>query len=224
MTGMANRKTTMAAVAGLLLAMTGAGFLGPVQGQEKRSLESVYKNGVALYEAGKYAEALSEFQTVIKASPRYAPARSYAAKCELAIKQGGGPKETLEAKLGQIQVPAVEFQDTPLHSVFEYLTKKSEELSGGKVIANFIYKGSEEDRQKTLVTLRLNNVPMTEVIRYVGQLSATKFSYEEFAVLGTPLSQVPVTAAAPTQTAENAARGFDPPASQAGGNDPFRKK
>ena len=33
---------------------------------------------------------------------------------------------------------------------------------------------------------KLNNVPITEVIRYVGTLTGTKFKYEEFAIVGVP--------------------------------------
>ena len=64
------------------------------------------------------------------------------------------------------------------------------EISGGKVVANFIYKGPADDKQTKTVSLRLSNVPLTEVIRYVGQLTSTKFRYDEFAVVGIPTATV----------------------------------
>ena len=46
--------------------------------------------------------------------------------------------------------------------------------------------GTPEQRRDTLVTLSLRNVPMTEAIRYVGQLSGTHIKYEEHAIVADP--------------------------------------
>ena len=104
----------------------------------------------------------------------------------------------LEAKLAQIVIPGVMFEATHLGLVFEYLTQKSEELSGGKVVANFIYKGTDEEKTRKLVTLNLRNAPFTEVVRYVGQLTDTVFTYEEFAIVGKPAGAAPAPPATPT--------------------------
>ena len=139
------------------------------------------------YEAGEFTVALKGFETFLKHQPSYPYARSYAAKCRQMIKQGGKPKAKIDAKLAGIIIPSIDFNGTDLGLVFEFLSQKSEELSEGKVVANFIYKGSEEMKKNNTVTLKLRNAPFLDVVRYVGQLTRTNFDFEEFAIVGTPV-------------------------------------
>jgi hypothetical protein len=79
---------------------------------------------------------------------------------------------------------------------------------------NFIYKGTPEQRTATLITLSLRNVPLSEAIKYVGELSRSKVRYEPHAVVidpnpgaetpaasgGTPAPAPGFAAPAPTTT------------------------
>ncbi|MEX2578185.1 MAG: hypothetical protein WD342_03940 [Verrucomicrobiales bacterium] len=160
------------------------------------STRDVYQDGVRLFKQGDYAEALVRFETVLAHKPRDPYARSYATKCKTAIAQNLGPKNDLEGQLSKIVVPQMSFADAPLGDVLEYLSGRVEELSGGKLVANFIYKGTSEQRNNTLVTLSLRNVPITEAIRYVGQLADTRFTYEEHAIVADPNYRETANAAA----------------------------
>jgi hypothetical protein len=73
----------------------------------------------------------------------------------------------------------------------------TDELTGGKLHPNFIYKGSSEDRTRPQITLRLANVPVSEVIRYVGELTGTSFAFEPHAVVGTPVAMLSKEPAVP---------------------------
>ncbi len=163
----------------------GAGNQAQAQ-EKKRTLKDIYAEGVRLYEAQQWEAALVQFETFLKYQPNYPYARNYAAQCRKQIKAGVTPKKDLEGALAKIRVPSIQFENTSLAMVFEFLRQKSEELSDGKVVANFIYKGTEEQK-KTPVTLTLRDTPLTEVVRYVGQVSGTRFSYEEFAIVATPV-------------------------------------
>jgi len=150
------------------------------------NLQKVYNEAKANYNAGNYEEAAIGFQKVLKYQPGYIYARKYLAQTEAKIKQGGNTKVSLESKLAKLKISSLEFADTDLGSAMAFLTQKSEEISGGKVVANFIYKGPSTDKKSKTITLKLSNVPLTEVIRYIGQLTDTRFKYEEFAVVGVP--------------------------------------
>ena len=209
---------------GLLL-----GTLPLASAQEKRTLKSIYADGVKLFEAEQYEAALEEFETFLKHQPNYPYARSYAAKCRQKIKEGVTTKRDLEAELAKITIPSIKFEETSLAMVFEFLRQKSEELSNGKSVANFIYKGSDEQKKATKVTLTLRNAPFTEVVRYVGQITRTQFSYEEFAVVATPAGSggttsttSPTTAPVPLEAKFDSNNGLKsiPPAN----NDPFNAK
>lgn len=152
------------------------------------NLQQVFNTAKADYEAGRYEKAAVGFRKVLKHQPSYVYARKYLTQTEIKMKKGK-VAVSLEGKLAKLKMPSVEFDNASLGTVMAYLTQKSSEISAGKVIANFIYKGNNEDKESKMVTLKLGNVPMTEVIRYVGQLTGTKFKYEEYAVVGIPVTQ-----------------------------------
>lgn len=164
----------------VVVGMTSAVVAGP------SNLQKVFNEAKAAYNAQNYEKAAVGFRQVLKYQPGYIYARKYLTLTEQKIREGGKVPVSLESKLAQLKIPSVEFAETNLGAVLTYLSQKSGEVSGGKVVANFIYKGPADDKQTKTVTLRLSNVPLTEVIRYVGQLTGTKFKYEEFAVVGIP--------------------------------------
>jgi len=154
------------------------------------NLQKVFNDAKAAYNAGEYEKAAIGFRKVLKHQPGYIYARKYLTQTEAKIKSGTKNTATLEDKLAKLKVTSVAFEDASLGMVMDYLSKKSEEISGGKVVANIIYKGPREDKESKTVTLKLSNVPMTEVIRYVGQLTGTRFKYEEYAIVGVPMTVV----------------------------------
>jgi len=159
----------------------------PALAQQAPTAKAVFDEGVKLFEEKRFAEALVKFEQVQRMAPNFVYARSYAARARTALNRGAGPDNRLEGQLAQLIVPEIEFREAPLGDILDFLSMRAEELSGGEIKPNFIYKGSSEQRQNTLVNLNLRNVPMTEVIRYVGTLSRTRFTYEAHAVVGEPM-------------------------------------
>lgn len=145
-----------------------------------------YQAAKAAETEGDYRTAISIYEGLVAQFPQDPRLRASLARARLAAREGA-VKVTLESKLKSVVIPQVEFKDADLDSVFLFLIQKTEELSQGKVKPNFIYNGSAEQGNRAQITLRLTNVPVTEVIRYVGQLTSTSFVYEAHAVVGTPL-------------------------------------
>ena len=144
-----------------------------------------YRNARVAEKEGDYRTAIAIYEALVSQYPRDPKLRAALAQARLAAREGA-PKGILEAKLKVVILPEVEFSDVDLDSVFLYLSQKTEELTGGKLRPNFIYKGSVEERTRPQITLRLSNVPVSEVIRYVGELTSTVFVYEPHAIVGTP--------------------------------------
>lgn len=175
----------------------------PLFAQEgKRTLKEVYASGVKLYQAGDYAAAKTEFETYLKHQPTNPYARKYLAECRQKIREGGKPVATVEAKLNGLVIPEINFDKTELGLAMDFLTQKSEELSKGQVVANFIYKGSDEQR-KTPISLKLRNAPFLDVVRYVGQLSGTRFTFDAYAIVGTPVGGASDASAVSSNSTEN---------------------
>jgi len=136
---------------------------------------------------GDYRTAIALYEALVGQYPGDPKLRAALAQAKLAAKKSSS-KGALEGKLKAVILSQVEFSEADLDSVFLFLTQKTDEATGGKLHPNFIYKGSQEDRMRPQITLRLSNVPVSEVIRYVGELTSTAFVYETHAIVGTPLA------------------------------------
>ncbi|MBP84477.1 MAG: hypothetical protein CMO61_11590 [Verrucomicrobiales bacterium] len=154
--------------------------------EAQSDIQTVYNEGVTLYNDGEYTDAMVKFTAILKEDPRIIHARSYLNKCRLALASKRDVSNDIKAQIAQIIIPQLNFKDAPIGDILDYFTIRAEELSGGKVRPNFIYRGSADQRRNTLVTLSLRNVPMTEAIRYVSQLSETHIKYEEHAIIANP--------------------------------------
>jgi len=158
----------------------------PAPGQPANA-KALFDEGVRLFEGQRFAEALVKFEQIQRGAPNYAYARIYKARVRIALAQGAEPGNRLESQLSKLILPQIHFREVPLGDILDHLAVRAEELSGGELTPNFIFKGTTEQRQNTLVTLSLRNVTITEAIRYVGQLSRTRFTYEPDAVVGKPM-------------------------------------
>lgn len=177
-------KSSLPALVAVLFAL-----FHPLEAEAQNTVQQSYNRGVALFNQGKFDEALVLFEQVLKVRPDLVYARNYAAKCKTSMAQNLGPKNDLEGRLGRLIIPEINFNEAPLGDVLDYFSARAQEISGGTVTVNFIYKGSSEQRSNTLITLSLRNVPMNEALKYVGQLSQSAIKYEEHAVVVDPSPQ-----------------------------------
>ncbi len=179
-------KTMIKSTSLIVLPLIALALLVPCVSANAQSFKATYDEGVRLYDAGDYEGALARFELAVRANPRSPHARSYMIKSKSAVARGLGSKKNIETDLAKIIIPQVNFKEAPIGDVLEYLAARTEELTEGKLRPNIIYKGTPEQRQNTLITMSVRNVPVTEAIRYVGQIGRTHFKYEEHAVVADP--------------------------------------
>jgi hypothetical protein len=148
--------------------------------------KKTYEEGVAAFEAQNWALAVEKFTQVYNQT-RNPRADYYLRNAKLKLAQGE-PSGSLEQKLSKIVIPNVEFEGTDLPTTLDYLRTKTVEISKGKLQTNFIYKRDPNNPAVPTVTLKLANIPVAELIRYIGELTGTKFKYETYAVVGVPAS------------------------------------
>lgn len=176
--------------------------------QAQGSAQDRYNAGVQLFNQGQFTEALGHFEAVLKARPDFVYARSYAARCKQALADNAGQKGDLEAKVASIVLPEVNFVEAPLGDVLDYFSARAIELSKGKIAVNFIYTGPNELRAETTISLSLRNVPMTEAVKYVAQLSRSRVRYEPHAIVIDPGVTAAPAPAADSVGAQSAPKTF----------------
>ncbi len=145
------------------------------------------------YLRGDLAGAQEQFELIRKIDPQNRVAQGYLRLIvsdrarESAAK---GPANATKAMLETIILDKVHFVDTTLPEVFEFLRQKGNQIGAGKVAINFVQK-LDEKAQQARISLSLQKVPLTEVLRYVGELADVKCSYERFAIVVTSKGSEP---------------------------------
>lgn len=97
----------------------------------------------------------------------------------------------LTEKMDRIILPEIKFQNTPVAQAVEFLRVKSRELDTFEVDAsrkgvNIIVRSADIPADAR-VSLDLKNVPLSEALRYVCDLSQTKLKVDAYAVVITPI-------------------------------------
>ena len=163
------------------------------------------------YVRGELAGAKEKFRLVLKLDPNNRTAQGYLRRivADEATQQAGKPApNTTEVALKKIILDKVDFRDATLTELLEYLRQKGNQLGEGKVAVNFVYQ-LEEQAKGAKVTLTLQKVPFTEVLRYIGELANVQFSFEPYAIVVKPRAATPATAGnAPAPQSENTIKGL----------------
>jgi len=151
---------------------------------------------VKAFQAGDYATAKSLFESLLDTDPRNPSAQNYLRIIAHREKGLSG----IEGALSKIIVPKVELKNTSVQESVAFLSQRVKELSDGKQALNVVWLTPPD--LNTKVNLSLQNVPATEVLRYITDACNLKVEYEPYAVKIKPAdaqaSAAPVTAP-PTQ-------------------------
>lgn len=139
--------------------------------------------------------AKKNFEMVLQADPKNQIARNYLRI--IAAQEAKAPKGSdTERQLATVIIPQVDFKEATLSSALEFLRQQVTKVSGGKTTVNFVVQ-LPEAQANVPVTLSVRTIPMTEVLRYIGDLAQVKFEYEKYAVKVKPAPGATVTAVAP---------------------------
>ena len=159
-----------------------------------QSASQLYTEGVQTYNAGDAAAAKQKLRLALEVDPNFRPAAALLTRIASDEKQvGAQPAGASPQALSKIIVP-VDFKDTSLQTAIEVLRQRVSEKSGGQVAVNFVLK-LPPDLANKKISLQLDHVPATEVMRYMGSLAGVDFKLEPYAVM-----VVPAGAAAPSPT------------------------
>jgi hypothetical protein len=156
--------------------------------------EEIQSEAVRAFQAGDYATAKSLFESLLAMDPKNPAARTYLRA--IALREGEGP--SLQASLRNINIPAVEFRDVTVREAVAFVAQKVHELSGGKRSLNVVWMVPSETTESTRITLSLQNVPASEVLRYIGDASNLRLTYDAHAVKIRPMTRPSAEAAEET--------------------------
>ncbi len=146
----------------------------PSRGNE---MEAVFQQARTLYYQGRYKEAKPLLMQVVAADPRHTQSQAMLARIKLEEKQG----PTLADQLAAVTLRKVEFAEVTVPEALEGLKALSKNATDGKVVPNFLVHNG--DAMTKTITLNLENIPLSDAIKYVSQLSGTVCRYEKNVVV-----------------------------------------
>ncbi len=140
--------------------------------------------GQVAMQKGDIATAKKNLEIVYRMDPRNPVAIGLLKQIAIQEKNSNTAGATQEKALAKVIIPKLAFKEATFDSALAFLKTKVDEVSGGKQSVNFVVQPSVD--QKMTVTLNLTNIPASEAIRYLGELTNTRFDFQKFAVMVSP--------------------------------------
>ncbi|TLD72718.1 hypothetical protein FEM03_01180 [Phragmitibacter flavus] len=161
----------------LLLLAALAAFISPLQGHAQ-NLQALYEEGRALYNAGHMEQAREKLRVVAARNPDHVPTRAMLAQIQQIL---GVDNTTLKNSYDKIIIEKIEFDNVALNEAIEAVRFYTRKATDQKITPNIILKSGDLGNRP--VSINLSNVPLTEVLNYLAQLSGTKLTYDKNAAM-----------------------------------------
>lgn len=173
----------------LLLAAVLAAFT-PASVRAADDLHVMYEEGRAAFHAGQFDLARERLAYVLSKSPGHLPTQAMLVQIERQI----GPDNTMLRKsYEKIILPRVEFAEVSLEEAVQAVRMLSMKATDNKVAPNVIVKSPEAAKKP--ITLSLSQVPLSEVLNYLAQLTGSRLTYDKTAVVISSMADVPAPVA-----------------------------
>lgn len=140
---------------------------------------------VMLKQRGLYDEAEERCKRILAQKPDQPTVKQLVVEIQGMRQRFGSqqqPESKLQKKLSEIIIPTVNFREAALGDVIEFLQQESGKLSADKTVVNFVWQAPEESRLKR-VTLSLQKVSLSEVLRYAIHGTGLSYRLDPYAVV-----------------------------------------
>lgn len=171
----------------LLIVLTATVFLTAPRHICAQTASQVYNQAVETYSRGDKEGSAQQLLQALQIDRNFRPASVLLARIVQEKTQKDVPgfnKKTLDATR-----ISVEFNNTPLTGALDFIRAKMAEATNDKVLINFAVN-LPPDLANKKVTLNLQAVPVSEVLRYLGDLAGVKFDRQQYAMVVTPAGAV----------------------------------
>jgi hypothetical protein len=162
-----------------LLAVLLFGFscqTSPLQAAD--DLHVIYEEGRAAFNAGQLELAREKLAIVKSRNPNHVPTLAMLSQIEQKL---GMDNTMLRKSYETVIIDKIEFTEVELSEALQAVRILSKKASKEKIIPNIILKNPELG--KKTVSINLTNVPLSEVLSYLAQLTGAKLTYDKIGVM-----------------------------------------
>lgn len=141
-------------------------------------LHVLYEEGKAAFNAGQLELAREKLALVLARNPEHPQTRAMMIQIENKL----GPNNTMLRKsYDKVIIEKFDVTEAELSEALQALKILAKNASGGKVIPNVIVR--DPDLAKKPISLNLSKIPLSEALRYLGELSGAHITYDKAAVV-----------------------------------------
>ncbi len=104
----------------------------------------------------------------------------------LALAASLGAAGTMERRAKRILIHAIDVEDASPKEVFQFLQEQSKKADPDGVGVNMLFRFSPAGLKTftgNTITLKMNNVPLSELVRYVCLATGLLYSYDDHALM-----------------------------------------
>lgn len=147
-------------------------------------INALFQMGKAAYYKGDLEIAQQLLSQVAARDPKHFETKALLAQISTQMKPN---TSSLKRQYQSVTLPKVEFADVTLQEALDALRMLSKAKTEGKIIPNFLIKDPALAAKP--VQINLSNVPMTEIIQYLAQMTGARVTYDQHAVVFAGLTQ-----------------------------------
>lgn len=149
---------------------------GVLVGAETDPAGTPLAEAVKAYAGGDTETARMLFEAVLAEDPGNRTARTYLGR----IQGQAGARKALRNQMEAMVLPTVKLQDVAAREAFLYVSQQVEKRSGGKKHLNVVWLAPSEAGNR--ITLTLQNIPVSEVLRYLAAAADLRVVYDRNAI------------------------------------------
>ncbi len=197
------KSTSIAAIAAAVVCIASVAPSGAQNYTEQQiaAQQQTFREAEAAAASGDFATAEAKARSLQRLRPGDPHVRNLLIRIAR-DKTAAAARSPWEGLLGGVSM-SVDFDETTLEEVVDLVKRRAKEQSGRAPA--FVFRKAElRDR---LVSLKLDGVPLTAVLKYAGDLASVDFRYEKYAIMVTDRAEVAAPRTAPAR--EPAAEGLE---------------
>ena len=183
----------------LFLIMAAVLFFTPAGYAQQATAQEALTEAQRDYLKGDLDAAKERFGYVLQLDPTNLTAQNYLRMIETAEKSSG-KNNPLEKALNALVISHVELKEATFDTALQYLKQTAEKVGDGKTKVNFVVQVPADVVARTKVTLNLSDVPFTEVLHYLSELTGFKFKIEKYAITVKQASSEPAPVSSGSDT------------------------
>jgi tetratricopeptide (TPR) repeat protein len=148
------------------------------------SAEALFRQGQAAEKTGNVAAAGKAYTEALKADPNHAAARFSLG--QLRINAPTIAARAREAKFSAVNVPEFKLDGATLEEAVAALSMIVERETKKAVTPNFIIQDPKNQLANSKISLNLKSTPAGAVMKYLTEMTGTKATYDEHAIVIKP--------------------------------------